>query len=78
MTKNVAVTLYSECVYDVDNRFVDLEIRPSYSGQTFVLSLRDSSLYKDNDSEIRMFLSSDTLKSIIDRLTEVLEDSKKV
>ena len=78
MTKNVAVTLYSECVYDVDNHFVDLEIRPSYSGQTFVLSLRDSSLAKDTDSEIRMFLSNDALKSIIDRLTEVLEDSEKV
>ncbi len=71
------VTLYSECVYDVDNHFVDLEIRPSHSGQTFVLSLTDSSLAKDTDLEIKMFLSNDALKIVIDRLTEVLEDSKK-
>ena len=72
------ITLYSECVYDCDNRYADLEISPSWCGQAFVLSMRDSSINEDTDSEIRMFLTKDTLKIIIDRLTEVLEDSKKV
>lgn len=73
-----SITLYSECIYDVDNRYIDLEISPSWHEQAFVLSMRDSSINEDTDSEIKMFLSKDTLKIVIDRLTEVLEDSKKV
>jgi len=73
-----SITLYSECIYDVDNRYADLEISPLWHGQGFVLSMRDSSIDEDTNLEIKMFLTKDTLKIIIDRLTKVLEDSKKV
>jgi len=58
--------------YDADNRYVDLRIQ-SALGNSFVLTLTDTSSEQELDTEIELFLTRENLKIIIDRLTEVLE-----
>ena len=78
--------IFSQCRYDVDNRYVDLSIRvgyfgdafeliltDSYFGDTFELILTDTSDIENTSSEIGLCLTREDLKLIIDRLTEVLE-----
>jgi hypothetical protein len=65
--------IFTQCVYDVDNRFVDLTIRSVFDGAGFMLTVSDTSDYKESDSEIEVYLTRDNLKLVIDRLTQVLE-----
>ena len=64
--------IFSQCVYDVDNRYVDLRIQ-SALGNSFVLTMSDTSDEEEFNSEIELFLTRENLKIIIDRLTEVLK-----
>lgn len=68
--------IFSQCVYDVDNRYVDMSIRtalPITDDGPFILILSDRSNIEETDSEIELYLTRDDLKLVIDRLTEVLE-----
>jgi hypothetical protein len=65
--------IFTQCVYDVDNRFVDLTVREVFDGQAFMLTVTDTSDYKETDSEIEIYLTRENLKLVIDRLTRVLE-----
>ena len=65
--------IFSQCVYDVDNRYVDLRIQ-SALGNSFVLTMSDTSDEEEFNSEIELFLTRENLKIIIDRLTKVLEE----
>ena len=62
-------TIYSQCVYDVDNHYVDINIREV--GSSFVLTVSETSDYEAHDSEIEIYLTKDNLESIILRLSEV-------
>jgi hypothetical protein len=64
--------IFSQCVYDVDNRYVDLRIQ-SALGNSFVLTMSDTSNEEELDTEIELFLTRENLKIVIDRLTEVLK-----
>jgi hypothetical protein len=66
-------TIFSQCVYDVDNRYVDLRIQ-SALGNSFVLTMTDTSDEEEFNTEIELFLTKENLKIIIDRLTKVLEE----
>ena len=55
---NTNEQILSQCVYDVDNRYVSMYIRPGFGGG-FILKMSDTS---DED-----------LKTIIDRLSERLK-----
>lgn len=66
--------IFSQCRYDVDNRYVDMSIHPVYDGKAFVMFLTDTSNIENTDSEIELFLTRENLKLVIDRLTEVLND----
>jgi len=64
--------LLSKCVYDVDNRYVDLSIRDVRDdGKLFVLILNENA---DDvaDIEVDMYLTREDLQLVIDQLTEVL------
>jgi hypothetical protein len=65
--------IFSQCVYDVDNRFVDLTISEVFDGAAFMLTMTDTSDDKETDSEIEVYLTRENLKLVIDRLTTVLE-----
>ena len=62
-------TIYSQCVYDVDNHYVDINIREV--GTSFVLTVSETSDDEAHDSEIEIYLTKDNLESIILRLSEV-------
>ena len=68
--------IFSECVYDVDNRYVDMSIHPVYDGKAFVLILADTSNIENTDSEIELYLTRENLKLVIDRLTGVLDNEQ--
>jgi hypothetical protein len=65
--------IFSQCVYDVDNRYVDLSLLPAF-GDSFMLSMTDTSNDEQHDTEIEIFLTRENLKTVIDRLTEVLNE----
>jgi hypothetical protein len=67
------VAIFTQCVYDVDNRFVDLTLREVFDGAAFMLTMTDTSDDKETDSEIEVYLTRENLKLVIDRLTGVLE-----
>ena len=62
--------IFSQCVYDVDNRYVDMSIRTVFDGKAFMLTLADTSNIENTDSEIELYLTRDNLKLVIERLTE--------
>ena len=66
-------TIFSRLVYDVDNRYVDLEIRSEYDGAAFMLTMTDTSDEKDYAGEIELYLTRADIQLVIDRLTKVLE-----
>ena len=68
--------IFSECRYDVDNRYVDMSIHSVYDGQAFVLILADTSNIENTDSEIELYLTRENLKLVIDRLTGVLDNER--
>jgi hypothetical protein len=68
--------IFSQCVYDVDNRFVDVRIEPTF-GDSFMLIISDTSDAEELDTEIELFLTRENLKIVIDRLTEVLENDER-
>ncbi len=65
--------IFTQCVYDVDNRFVDLTLRPVFDGQAFMLTVTDTSDHEETNTEIEVYLTRENLKLVIDRLTGVLE-----
>ena len=69
---NTNEQILSQCVYDVDNRYVNMYIRPGFGGG-FILKMDDTSDDENSDEEVEMFLTNDDLKTIIDRLSERLK-----
>jgi hypothetical protein len=65
--------IFSQCVFDVDNRFVDLTIREVFEGAAFMLTATDTSDHEENNTEIEVYLTRENLRLVIDRLTRVLE-----
>lgn len=63
--------IFSQCVYDAENHYVDLNIRQA--GNSFMLSLKDTSDDDVYDNEIGIHLTKDDLKFIIGQLTLELE-----
>lgn len=64
--------IFSSCVYDVDNRYVDMYIRPVYKS-SFMLTVSNT---ENTGSEIELYLTKEDLKLVIDRLTAVLENER--
>jgi cyclopropane fatty-acyl-phospholipid synthase-like methyltransferase len=69
--------IFQQCVYDADNRFVDLTLRPdaTYS-RAFMLTMTDTSNNAEMDMLIELYLTEEDLKKVIERLTKVLEDER--
>lgn len=65
--------IFSQCVFDVDNRYVDLSLLPAF-GDSFMLVMSDTSNDEQLDTEIELFLTRENLKKVIDRLTEILNE----
>jgi hypothetical protein len=70
--------IFSQCVYDGDNRYVDLHLRYALAtNDCFILSMSDTSKDEEYDTVLELFLTKENLKIIIDRLTEVLENDER-
>ena len=71
--------IYSQCVYDVDNRYVDLRLKSCGISQmgSFSLSMTDTSNDPKLDQEISIFLTPDDLREVIASLTEALEKNEQ-
>jgi len=65
--------IFQQCVYDADNRFVDLTLRPVFNSDAFTLTMTDTSNDEYLDMLIELYLTRENLKTVIDRLTKVLE-----
>jgi hypothetical protein len=70
-------TIFQQCVYDADNRYVDLTLRPdaTYS-RAFMLTMTDTSNDAEMDMLIELYLTEENLKKVIERLTKVLENER--
>jgi len=76
--------IFTQCVYDVDNHYVDLTLRPvlgkgaailkHFLTNAYILRLTESSNDEKMDREIELFLTKADLGEVIDRLTKVLEN----
>jgi hypothetical protein len=66
--------IFQQCVYDADNRFVDLTLRPvAVNSRTFMLTMTDTSNDAEMDMMIELYLTEENLKKVIYRLINVLE-----
>jgi hypothetical protein len=63
--------IFSHCVYDVDNRYVDLEISSPYV-DAYIITVSDTSSDEQSDQEIQLHLTRSELQTVIDRLTKAL------
>ena len=69
--------IFQQCVYDADNRFVDLTLRPAdVNSRAFTLTMTDTSNDSEMDMMIELYLTEENLKVVIDRLTKVLENER--
>ena len=68
--------IFQQCVYDADNRFVDLTLRPVFNSRAFTLTMTDTSNDEELDMMIELYLTEENLKKVIDRLTKVLENEQ--
>lgn len=68
--------LHTECVYDVDNHYINLEIEPanwySHAPRAFILKILETS-DEFKEKKTRVYLRRDDLESIIKDLTKLLE-----
>jgi hypothetical protein len=71
--------IYSQCVYDVDNRYVTLRLKNCGVSQmgSFWLIMSDTSDDPKLDQEISIFLTPDDLREVIASLTEALEKNER-
>jgi hypothetical protein len=68
---------WSRCVYDVDNRYVDVMLMESDgSPGAFVLQMSDTSNDPELDTEIDVHMSLPELKHIVEHLTKVVENAE--
>jgi hypothetical protein len=70
--------IYSQCVYDVDNRYVILRLKNcgvSQSG-SFWLTMTDTSDDSKLDQEISIFLTPGDLREVIASLIEASEKNE--
>ena len=69
--------IFQQCVYDADNRFVDLTLRPvAVNSRTFTLTMTDTSNDAEMDMMIELYLTEENLKKVIDHLLKVLENER--
>ena len=65
--------IFSQCVFDADNRYADLTLRPTSDNSIFILIMSDISGDEEYDCEIKLHLTRVELRTVIDRLTNILE-----
>ena len=65
--------IFSQCVFDVDNRYIDLTLNPTFDGRAFTLTMHDASNDKVSDAEIKLHLTRVDLRTVVNRLTNILD-----
>ena len=71
--------IYSQCVYDVDNRYVTLRLKSHGVSQmgSFWLIMSDTSNDTKLDQEISIFLTPGDLREVIASLIEASEKNEQ-
>jgi hypothetical protein len=57
--------IFSQSQDSTDNRYIDLDIRPILDGNTFALTMIDSSNDGEYDSEIELCLTKEELRNFL-------------
>ena len=65
--------IFSQCVFDVDNHYVDLTLNPTPDSRAFTLTMFDSSNDSASNIEIKLHLTRVDLRTVINRLTNILD-----
>lgn len=66
------IVSFSNCIYDVDNRYVDLYISKSNNGDIYRIKMKDTSYYEESDAEIKIQLSKQEMKLLVELLEKAL------
>lgn len=70
------IQLFSRCVFDVDNRYVDLTIRRTSMKNLFALKMLDTSNDEEYNAEIELYLTTEELEILIERLNGALSNEQ--
>ena len=65
--------IFSQCIYDADNKYADLILRPTSDNSRFILIMSEISGDKECECEIKLHLTRVDLRTVIDRLTNILD-----
>ncbi len=68
--------IYSQCIFDVDGRYVDMDIEVKNDGKSFYLTVTDTSNDESTDQSVEFYVSRKDLELIVERMQKVLEKTK--
>jgi hypothetical protein len=71
--KTVEGAIFSTCAYDIDNRYIDLTLNPTYDGRAFTLAMYDTSNNWEPNVAIELHLTRVDLRTVVNRLTNILD-----
>ncbi len=68
--------IYSQCIFDVDGRYVDMDIEVKNDGKSFYVTVTDTSNDESTDQSVEFYVSRKDLELIVERMQKVLEKTK--
>lgn len=68
--------IYSQCIFDVDGRYVDMDIEVKNDGKSFYVTVTDTSNDESTDQLVEFYVSRKDLELIVERIQKVLEKTK--
>jgi hypothetical protein len=74
MTNPIEGTIFSQCIVDVDNRYVDISLTPNklYQNQVFLLKVSDTSSNGSGDIIVELLLTRSQVELIAHRMQSML------
>ncbi len=60
--------IYSQCIFDVDGRYVDMDIEVKNDGKSFYVTVTDTSNDESTDQSVEFYVSRKDLELIVERM----------